>query len=57
MSSTDDVSVYRLAGGHVGSFGQLQHHSEGTEVAFQHVTRGRRHLGKKQHITPMTLLF
>lgn len=38
----------RLAGGHVGSPGQLQHHSEGTEVPFQHVTRGRRHLGKKQ---------
>lgn len=38
----------RLAGGHVRSLGQLQHHSEGTEVAFQHVTRGWRHLGKKQ---------
>lgn len=44
----------RLASGHVGSPGQLQHHGEGTEVAFQHVARGRRSLGKRQqwpHVT------
>lgn len=44
----------RLASGHVGSPGQLQHHGEGTEVAFQHVARGRRSLGKTQwwpHVT------
>lgn len=39
--------LLRLAGGHVGSAGQLQHHSEGTEVALQHATRGRRPLGKR----------
>lgn len=40
----------RLAGGHVGSLVQLQHQSEGTKVAFQHVTRGWRHLGKKPQL-------
>lgn len=38
----------RLTTGHVGSLGQLQCHSKGTEITFQHVTRRRRYLGKRK---------
>lgn len=38
----------RFAGGHVGGRGQLQHHGEGAEAAFQHAERGRGPLGESQ---------
>lgn len=37
---------FRPPGGHAGSHGQLQHHSEGAEAALQYVERRQRHLGK-----------
>lgn len=38
----------RFARGHVGGPGQLQHHGEGAEAAFQHAERGRGPLGECQ---------
>lgn len=40
------VCVFRPPGRHVGSFGQLQHHSEGAEAALQYAERREWHLGK-----------
>lgn len=36
----------RPPGGHAGSHGQLQHHSQGAEAALQYAERRQRHLGK-----------